>query len=406
MIDIAILGYGTVGSGVYEVIKNNQEIVDRKSGKHINIKYVLDLRKFPGDPVEDILTDDFEKILNDEDVKIVAEVMGGVEPAYTFAKKALSKGKSVVTSNKELVAAHGQELIAIAASMKANFLFEASVGGGIPIIRPLCSSLTADCILEIKGILNGTTNFILTKMAGDGSDFDETLKEAQALGYAEKDPTNDIEGYDSVRKLAILSSLAYKKTVDFKDIYTEGITKITKTDIEYAKALNSTIKLIGESKLMEDKITAKVAPLMIKNTHPIAMVSGVFNAIFINGNMSGDTMYYGSGAGKLPTASAVVSDIIDAARHIGVNVRIDWDNEKMNIISVDETKVCAMIRFVKKDEETEKRCVAAFDGADIIRLEGHEDEFALLTKAEKESDIKAKLEKLGEDVLSFIRMEG
>ncbi|MBQ2753175.1 MAG: homoserine dehydrogenase [Firmicutes bacterium] len=406
MINIAILGYGTVGSGVYEVIKNNQEIVDRKSGKHINIKYVLDLRKFPGDPVEDILTDDFEKILNDEDVRIVAEVMGGVEPAYTFAKKALLKGKSVVTSNKELVAAYGQELIAIAASQKANFLFEASVGGGIPIIRPLCSSLTADCILEIKGILNGTTNYILTKMAGEGSDFDETLKEAQALGYAEKDPTNDIEGFDSVRKLAILSSLAYKKTVDFKDIYTEGITKITKTDIEYAKALNSTIKLIGESKLEGDKITAKVAPLMIKNTHPIAMVGGVFNAIFINGNMSGDTMYYGSGAGKLPTASAVVSDIIDAARHVGVNVRIDWDNEKMPVVPAGDTKVCAMIRFAKKDAETEKRCVAAFDGADIIRLEGHEDEFALLTKAQKESDIKDELEKLGEDVLSFIRMEG
>ncbi len=406
MIDIAILGYGTVGSGVYEVIKNNQEIVDRKSGKHINIKYVLDLRKFPGDPVEEILTDDFEKIINDNDVKIIAEVMGGVEPAYTFAKKALSKGKSVITSNKELVAAHGQELIAIAAKEKCNFLFEASVGGGIPIIRPLCSSLTADCILEVKGILNGTTNFILSKMAHEGSDFDETLKEAQALGYAEKDPTNDVEGFDAVRKLAILSSLAYKKTVNYKDIYAEGITKITKADIDYAKALGSSIKLIGESKLVGDKIAAKVAPLMIKNTHPLATVNGAFNAIFINGNMSGDTMYYGSGAGKLPTASAVVSDIIDATRHVGVNVRVDWDEDKIAISPVEEAEIKAMIRFAAKDGKTKENCIAAFEGADIISLEDYKDEFAILTKSAPEGEIKAKLAALDAEVLSFIRMEG
>ncbi len=406
MLDIAVLGYGTVGSGVYEVIKNNQEIVDRKSGKNINIKYVLDLRKFPGDPVEDILVNDFDIILNDDDVKIVAEVMGGVEPAYTFAKKALLRGKSVVTSNKELVASHGQELIEIAKEKNVNFLFEASVGGGIPIIRPLCSSLTADCIQEIKGILNGTTNYILSKMTAEGSDFDETLKEAQALGYAEKDPTNDIEGLDSVRKLAILSSLAYKKTVDFKDLYVEGITKITKTDIEYAKKLDCMIKLIGVSRLEGDKIMARVAPCLLKYTHPLSMVSGVFNAIFVNGNMSGDTMYYGSGAGKLPTASAVVSDIIDAARHVGVNVRIDWDKDVMNVVPMDEAETKAIIRFKIKNENTEKMCLGVFDGAEIIKLDGLNDEFAIVTAKEKEGVIKNKLDNLDAEVLSFIRMEG
>ena len=406
MIDIAILGYGTVGSGVFEVIKNNQEIVDRKSGNNINIKYVLDLRKFPGTPVESVLTDDFEKIINDDSVKIIAEVMGGTEPAYTFAKRALLKGKSVVTSNKELVAAHGQELIALAAEHNSNFLFEASVGGGIPIIRPLCSSLTADCILEINGILNGTTNYILSKMTSDGSDFDDTLKEAQALGYAEKDPYNDVEGIDAVRKLAILSSLAYKKTVDFKDIYTEGVSKITKTDIEYAKAMGSVIKLIGTSKLVGSKIIARVAPCIIKTTHPLAMVSGVFNAIFVRGNMSGDTMYYGSGAGKLPTASAVVSDIIDAARHIGVNIRLDWDKEKTEVIPEDKVAVRAMIRFRIKNGNTEGKCTAAFGTAQIIKLDNHRDEFALVTEKLEEGEIKAKLDALGEEVLSFIRMEG
>lgn len=406
MINIAILGYGTVGSGVFEVIKNNQDIVDRKSGKNINIKYVLDLRKFPGTPVESVLTDDFEKIINDDSVKIIAEVMGGTEPAYTFAKRALLKGKSVVTSNKELVAAHGQELIALAAEHNSNFLFEASVGGGIPIIRPLCSSLTADCILEINGILNGTTNYILSKMTSDGSDFDDTLKEAQALGYAEKDPYNDVEGIDAVRKLAILSSLAYKKTVNFKDIYTEGISRITKTDIEYAKAMGSVIKLIGTSKLMGDKIIARVAPCIIKTTHPLAMVSGVFNAIFVRGNMSGDTMYYGSGAGKLPTASAVVSDIIDAARHIGVNIRLDWDKEEIEVIPEDKVAVKAMIRFRIKNADTQRKCAEAFGNAEIIKLDGYNDEFALITDKMPEDDIKSKLDALGEDTLSFIRMEG
>ena len=406
MIDIAILGYGTVGSGVFEVIKNNQEIVDRKSGKNINIKYVLDLRKFPGMPVESVLTDDFEKIINDDSVKIIAEVMGGTEPAYTFAKRALLKGKSVVTSNKELVAAHGQELIALAAEHNSNFLFEASVGGGIPIIRPLCSSLTADCILEINGILNGTTNYILSKMTSDGSNFDDTLKEAQALGYAEKDPYNDVEGIDAVRKLAILSSLAYKKTVDFKDIYTEGVSKITKTDIEYVRAMDSVIKLLGTSKLVENRIIARVTPCIIKTTHPLAMVSGVFNAIFVRGNMSGDTMYYGSGAGKLPTASAVVSDIIDAARHIGINIRLDWDKDKIEIIPEDKVAVKAMIRFRIKNENTEGKCTAAFGSTQIIKLDNHKDEFALVTEKLEEGEIKAKLDALGEEVLSFIRMEG
>ena len=328
MINIAILGYGTVGSGVFEVITKNKDIVNKKAGEEINIKYVLDLREFPGMPVEKVLTHNIDDILDDESVKVVVEVMGGVEPAYTFVKSALLKGKSVATSNKALVAAHGPELIQIARDKNVNFFFEASVGGGIPIIRPLNECLTADKILEITGILNGTTNFILTKMSKKGRNFEDVLKKAQELGYAEKDPTADIEGHDACRKIAILSSLAFGKTANFEKIHTEGITKITKRDFEYAKELDCEIKLVGTSKRLENGISAMVAPIMLKKNHPLSTVDGVFNAIFVKGNMLGDTMYYGSGAGSLPTASAVVSDVIDAIRHMGENVHIDWEDEE------------------------------------------------------------------------------
>ena len=245
MINIAVLGYGTIGSGVVEVIDRNNSSIDGKTGDNIRVKHVLDLRDFPGDRVESILVHDFDIILNDPEVKIVVEVMGGVEPAYTFVKKCLLAGKSVCTSNKELVAAHGPELIKIAKDKSINFLFEASVGGAIPIIRPLCSSLTADRILEIKGILNGTTNYILTQMDVEGWDFDRALSKAQELGYAERNPEADIEGYDACRKIAILSSLAFGKSVNYEDIYTEGISKITATDIKYAGKMDCKIKLLA-----------------------------------------------------------------------------------------------------------------------------------------------------------------
>ena len=314
MINIAVLGYGTIGSGVVEVLRINGDSIFKRAGDEINVKYVLDLKEFPGDPIMDILVHDADIILDDPEVKIVVEVMGGVEPAYSFVKKALLNGKSVVTSNKELVAKHGAELLDLAKEKNLNFLFEASVGGGIPIIRPLNQSLTADEIVEITGILNGTTNYILSKMSEEDIDFETALKNAQALGYAERDPSADVDGHDACRKIAILSSLAYGMQVDFEDIYTEGISHITDIDIQYAKALKARIKLFASSIRDEDEsVYAMVAPVMIRADHPLYSVNDVFNGIYVKGNVIGDVMFYGSGAGKLPTASAVVADVVDAA---------------------------------------------------------------------------------------------
>lgn len=272
MINVAVLGYGTVGSGVVEVFNTNRESINKKAGQEINVKYVLDLREFPGDPVMDILVHDYNVILNDPEIEVIAEVMGGVEPAYTFVKAALEKGKSVCTSNKELVAKHGPELLKIAREHNRNFLFEASVGGGIPIIRPLNQSLTADEITKITGILNGTTNYILTKMSKEGLDFDTVLKEAQDLGYAERNPSADVDGFDACRKIAILASLAYGYNVDYEEIYTEGITKITDIDFKYANKMGRSIKLFGEANKVDDQFYAYVAPVMIDSNHPLYSV--------------------------------------------------------------------------------------------------------------------------------------
>lgn len=321
MINVAILGYGTVGSGVFEVLNENKESISRRAGQELHVKYVLDLRDFPGQPVEKVLVHDYEQIVSDPEVDIVVEVMGGVEPAYTFVKKALLAGKNVCTSNKALVAKHGRELMDIAKEKSINFLFEASCGGGIPIIRVINSSLTGDEIDEVTGILNGTTNYMLYKMSTEGCEFDTVLKEAQQKGYAEADPTADVEGYDACRKIAILSSLAYERYFDFEDIYTEGITKITPEDMEYAAKLGRTIKLLGTSRRLADGTCyAMVAPFMLGQNSPLYSVNDVFNAVFVHGNMLGDAMFYGSGAGKLPTASAVVGDIVDAAKHLHVNI--------------------------------------------------------------------------------------
>lgn len=406
MINIAIMGYGTVGSGVFEVITKNKDIVNKKAGEEINIKYVLDLREFPGMPVEKVLTHNIDDILDDESVKVVVEVMGGVEPAYTFVKSALLKGKSVATSNKALVAAHGPELIQIARDKKVNFFFEASVGGGIPIIRPLNECLTADKILEITGILNGTTNFILTKMSKKGRNFEDVLKKAQELGYAEKDPTADIEGHDACRKIAILSSLAFGKTANFEKIHTEGITKITKRDFEYAKELDCEIKLVGTSKRLENGISAMVAPIMLKKNHPLSTVDGVFNAIFVKGNMLGDTMYYGSGAGSLPTASAVVSDVIDAIRHMGENVHIDWEDEELDILELKDVPVYGFIRMSGDLKTIKTESKVLFEGCEFVDI-GYEDEIAVLTGKETEGSLSEKIEILRKaaEVRSIIRMD-
>lgn len=401
---VALLGYGTVGSGVVEVIQSNKDSIAKRAGEPIELKYVLDLREFPGDPVNEMIVHDFNTILADDEVEIVAEAMGGINPAYGFAKAVLEKGKSYVTSNKELVALHGGELLEIARENNVNFLFEASVGGGIPIIRPLNQSITADEIYEITGILNGTTNFILTKMKDEGRTFEEVLKEAQELGYAEKNPAADVEGYDACRKIAILASLAFGEHVNFEDIPTEGITKITKEDMFYAEKMNCVIKLLGTCQKQDDNVFARVAPMLISKSHPLAMVNDVFNAIFVKGNMVGDVMFYGRGAGKLPTASAVVADIVDAAKHKGTNIMTIWNKEKIDLKAKEDVRTSYFVR-IKKDEEVEKKVKAVFGEVDVV--DGLADEYAFMTRVMKEKHFTEKMNDLGEiQIISSIRVQG
>lgn len=403
MINVAVLGYGTVGSGVVEVINTNHESINKRAGQEINVKYVLDLRNFPGDPVEKILVHDYEQIVNDPEVDIVVEVMGGVEPAYTFVKKALLAGKNVCTSNKALVADKGRELMDIAREKSINFLFEASCGGGIPIIRVINSSLTGDEIDEVTGILNGTTNYMLYKMSTEGCEFDTVLKEAQQKGYAEADPTADVEGYDACRKIAILSSLAYSEYFDYKDIYTEGITKITPEDMEYAAKLGRTIKLLGTSRRNADGTCyAMVAPFLIGRDSPLYSVNDVFNAVFVHGNMLGDAMFYGSGAGKLPTASAVVGDIVDAAKHLHTNIFTNWNSTPAKLRPLDQVSGRFFVRVKKEVAEEAKE---VFENAEMICLDQLPEECAFITTDMTQGEFCAKAEKLGDKVLAKIRVK-
>ena len=397
MIQVAVMGYGTVGSGVVEVIEKNKEEINKKSNEALNIKYILDLRDFPGDPYEDKIVHDVEVILNDPEVQIICETMGGLKPAYEFTKRALMSGKSVCTSNKELVATHGPELIQIAHEHTCNYLFEASVGGGIPIIRPLNYSLTAEKIDAISGILNGTTNYILTKMEREGAAFEEVLKEAQEKGYAERNPEADVEGYDACRKIAILSSLMCGKNVRYQDIYTEGITKITADDFKYAKVMDCTIKLLGIAKEENGGLYAMVSPFLISKSHPLSMVNDVFNAVCVHGNMLGDSMYYGRGAGKLPTASAVVSDVVDCARHIGKIITCFWDAEDVKLTNVDEVERAFFVRVEKAKEQEAKETFG--DVKEITA--GVDGEFAFVTGRMSEKEFNEKAEKVG--VISRIR---
>lgn len=400
MIKIAILGYGTIGSGVVEVLRTNQESIAKRAGDEIEVKYILDLRDFPGDPMEDKVVHDYDIIANDEEVQVVVEAMGGVEPAYTFVKRALLAGKNVATSNKALVAKHGSELLAIAKENSINFLFEASVGGGIPIIRPLNSSLTADEIEEVTGILNGTTNYMLSKMTFEGLEFDEVLKDAQSRGYAEADPTADIEGYDACRKIAILTSLVCGREVDFEEIYTEGITKITATDIKYAKAMGRIIKLLATSKKVDDSYYAMVAPFMLSQQHPLFSVNDVFNAIFVHGNVLGDAMFYGSGAGKLPTASAVVADIVDIAKHLHRNIMISWSSKKLNLVDCKN----ARNRFFVRTTDSEEKVKSVFGEVEFIKVPEITEEVGFMTgemSEEEFENISAKLD----NMLQRIRVE-
>ncbi len=399
MIKIAILGYGTIGSGVVEVLRTNRESIAKRAGSEIGVKYILDLRDFPGDPMQEKVVHDYEVIANDPEVQVVVEAMGGVEPAYTFVKRALLAGKNVTTSNKALVAKHGAELIAIAKEQSINFLFEASVGGGIPIIRPLNSSLTADEIEEITGILNGTTNYMLSKMTFEGLEFDDVLKDAQSRGYAEADPTADIEGYDACRKIAILTSLVCGQQVDFEEIYTEGITKITATDIKYAKAMGRVIKLLATSRKTLDGYYAMVAPYMLSQQHPLYSVNDVFNAIFVHGNVLGDAMFYGSGAGKLPTASAVVADIVDIAKHLHKNILISWNSRKMELVDCKKAKS----RFFVRTRNGADTIMTAFGNVEWVEAPGVTGEMGFLTEEMTEEEYERRAGGL-QNVLQMIRV--
>ena len=339
MVNIAVLGYGTVGSGVVEVIGRNQEQISGSVGEEVFVKYILDLRDFPGDIYEDRVIHDFNVILEDEEVSVVCETMGGVGAAYRFTKEALGAGKSVCTSNKELVARHGTELLALAAEKHCSYMFEASVGGGIPILRTIQTSFTAERIVAITGILNGTTNYILSKMETEHADYHEVLKQAQELGYAERNPEADVEGYDTCRKTAILAALATGRAVDSEEIYTEGISAVTLADFEFAARMNRRIKLLACVRVQEDgKLLAMVAPFLLPAGHSLAAVGDVFNAVMVTGNMLGDTLFYGRGAGKLPTASAVAADVVDCVRSQGRTAMCGWSEQKAAMVDVAEIK--------------------------------------------------------------------
>ena len=403
MIKAAILGYGTVGSGVYNVIKSNGRLVNERAGQEIEVKYVLDLRDFPGDPVEKVLTHDFEDIINDPEVKIVVEVMGGITPAFDFTKRCLEEGKNVCTSNKELVAEHGLELMRTARENDVNYFFEASCGGGIPIIRALNDCLTADDIDEITGILNGTTNFILTEMTEKGSSFSKVLKKAQENGYAERDPGADVDACDPARKIAILASIVFGSSVDYKDVYAEGIRQISAEDIKYASTLGCSVKLLAEAKRTEDGIRAYVAPFLVDPSHPLYSVNGVMNAVYVHGNMLGDAVFTGAGAGSLPTASAVVADVIDAARHDGKRAYCGWKyDEKLALASNDGIKRKYLVRILTEDEGNANRVFSPDGFLDTISIGELEEEVAFITPELSEEEFNTKAKAFGK-IISRIR---
>ncbi len=378
MLKAAIMGFGTVGSGVYEILDKNADVVAKNAGEGMEVKYILDLRDFPEYPFQEKFIKDFSIIENDPEIAIVAEVMGGKGAAYEFTKRCLLAGKHVVTSNKELVATHGAELLKIAAEKNVNYLFEASVGGGIPIIRPMLQCLTANHMTQIAGILNGTTNYILTRMIRAGLSFDEALKEAQQKGYAEANPSADVDGIDACRKISILSDIAYGDNIDPDQVSTEGISKITLDDVKFADQADCVVKLLGRAVLNDDgSIYAFVAPHLVPKSSPLACVDDVFNAIMVTGDMLGESMYYGQGAGKLATASAVVADMIDCARHQKERREIGWgDGSKKLLRPMDDFASRWYVRMGGKDAA--EMLSRVFGGIEVLK--GKKDEAACLTE--------------------------
>lgn len=406
--NVAILGFGVVGSGVAEVIKNNCKSIEEGSNVSLKVTRILDIRDFPDSEYKDILTKSFEDILNDDSINIVVETMGGVNPAFDFVSKCLMKGKHVVSSNKELVATRGYELLCLAKENNVNFLFEASVGGGIPIIRPISRCLSGNNITEVAGILNGTSNFILTKMIMDGMDFDSALKLAQDKGYAEKDPTADIEGLDAVRKICILASLCFGSHVYPDGVYSEGISKITLEDVAYASAYGSVIKLIAKAKKLDnDKILVIVSPAFVKSTSMLSGVNGVFNACLVRGDMVGEVLMYGQGAGSLATASAVVGDVVDCASHDKNRKVFGWGDAKKDYIeSIDNCDTQLYVRANVNCAERAKDDIAnIFGEVEYLERENQGDnEIAFVTPIGKEGILRASLKKADINVLSVIRI--
>lgn len=411
MVEIAVMGYGVVGSGVVEVLTDHTENISKRAKERIDIKYILDLREFPGSPFESKFTKSFDAILNDPDIKIVVEVMGGLNPSYEYVKRCLEAGKSVVTSNKELVAAKGAELLKIAQKNNLNFLFEASVGGGIPIIRPISQCLAANDVVEIAGILNGTTNFILTKMIREQMSFEDTLALAQKLGYAERNPAADVEGSDACRKICILASLAYGRHVYPEQVHTEGITKISLADVDYAASWGGVVKLIGQVRMMENgKLQIIVCPMFISRESQLANVDDVFNGIMVRGDSTGDVVFYGKGAGKLPTASAVVADIIDCVKHFKARKYLYWeDGSKDYVEDYLLDHVAMFVRANAEDEESAFKMIQKTFGSvtRLSRKKTESGEVAFVTGVMQEKELIEKLSQLessGIHIMNTIRI--
>lgn len=405
MAKIAVLGFGVVGSGTVELFYKNKNKIVEKAGTDLDIKYILDIRDFPGSPFEGKFTKDINDILNDDEVTLVAEVMGGVNPAFDFVKSCLERGKSVVSSNKELVAKKGAELLRTAKEHNCNFLFEASTGGAIPIIRPLHQCLAANDITAVAGILNGTTNFILTKMINENMPFAEALSTAQKLGYAEKDPTADVEGHDACRKICILSSLVFGKHVYPEWVHCEGISSITAEDAQYAESWGGAVKLIGSVKRTADgKILPIVRPAFVCGANQLSSVNDVFNGIMVYGDAIDQVMFYGRGAGKFPTASAIVADLIDAAKMKGTSISQVWEDSKDNSFIADY-KEDILPFYVRVQGVSKDRAKEVFGEVEFLTRENcPADEIAFITPEIKEKDFDEKLTQLGGKVLGKIRV--
>ncbi len=396
MTKICIIGFGCVGSGTYEVLKQNKNLISERTGETVEVKYIVDIRDLSEQGVQSLVTTDYDKILADEEVSIIVETMGGTTFAYDYTKRALENKKNVVTSNKELVALKGDELFAIAKKNGVKYHYEAAVGGGIPIIRPVATSLSANNITEITGILNGTTNYILTNMVKTGMSFEEALKTAQKLGYAESNPTNDVDGFDTGKKISILSSMVLGKKVNFEDVYTKGISSVTAEDIAYAEAIDCVIKLIGKFKISENSVDVFVSPMLVPKGNPLFEVDDVFNAVLVNGDMVGETLFYGKGAGMLATASAVTGDILELISTRGAEYKIPWVSCDEKIVgNYEDIRGRFLVRF-KSGNDMFERAISKFKKEKTFEV--YEGEFALITS---EMSVKELDEKLSDmDVVS------